>query len=145
MRKHESAVDIGQRINEVRKKLRLPQKEMAITLQIAPSYLCEIEKGNSNPGPELFVRLASEYNVNMNYLFTGNGEMFSDAPLKIKKQEFDINEDIDTLEKINWLYEKSVVFRGMLISQVNKILYQEKEMIDHTLRKNKSKTDAKSD
>ncbi len=143
MRKHDSAVDIGQRINEVRKKLRLPQKEMAAALQIAPSYLCEIEKGNSNPGPELFVRLASEYNVNLNYLFMGKGDMFSDAPLKIKKQEFDINDDIDTLEKINWLMEKSVFFRGMMISQANKILYQEWEMIDHNLRKDKSKTDAK--
>ncbi|MCX6584908.1 MAG: helix-turn-helix transcriptional regulator [Candidatus Aminicenantes bacterium] len=145
MRKHESAVDIGQRISEVRKKLRLPQKEMAITLQIAPSYLCEIEKGNSNPGPELFVRLASEFNVNMNYLFMGKGDMFSDAPLKIKKQEIDINDDIDTLEKINWLYEKSVVFRGLLISQANKILYQERETIHHNLRKDKSKTDDKKE
>ncbi len=60
MRKHASAAEIGERIKDIRKKLRLPQKEMAATLQIAPSYLCEIEKGNGNPGPELFVRLASE-------------------------------------------------------------------------------------
>ena len=140
MRKHENSLDIGDRLKGIRKKLKLHQKEMAAALQIAPSYLCEIEKGNGNPGPELFVRLASEFNVNMNYLFTGNGEMFSDAPLKIKKQEFGINEDIDTLEKINWLYEKSIVFRGMLISQVNKIMYQEREMIEHNLRKDKSKT-----
>jgi transcriptional regulator with XRE-family HTH domain len=140
MRKHESSVDIGDRLKGIRKKLNLPQKEMAAALQIAPSYLCGIEKGNGNPGPELFVRLASEFNVNMNYLFTGNGEMFSDAPLKIKKQEFDINDDIDTLEKINWLYEKSVVFRGQLISQANKIVYQERETIEHNLRKDKSKT-----
>ena len=143
MRRHESSVDIGDRLKGIRKKLKLHQKEMAAALQIAPSYLCEIEKGNGNPGPELFVRLASEFNVNMNYLFTGNGEMFSDAPLKIKKQEFEINDDIDTLEKINWLYEKSVVFRGLLISQANKIVYQERETIEHNLRKDKSKTDAK--
>lgn len=71
--------------------------------------------------------------------------MFSDASLNIKKQEFEINDDIDTLEKINWLYEKSVIFRGLLISQANKILYQEREMIAHNLRKDKSKTDDKRD
>ncbi len=145
MRKHESAVDIGDRIKEIRKKLRLPQKEMATTLQIAPSYLCEIEKGNGNPGPELFVRLASEYNVNMNYLFTGKGEMFSDAPLKIKTQEFDVDDDIDTPEKLFWLLEKSVFFRGMIISQANKLLYQERETVKHSLRKEKLKTTDKTE
>jgi transcriptional regulator with XRE-family HTH domain len=145
MRKHDSAADIGQRINDVRKKLRVSQKDMAAGLQIAPSYLCEIEKGNGNPGPELFVRLASEYNVNLNYLFMGKGDMFGDTPLKIKKQEFDIYDDIDTLEKINWLYEKSVIFRGVLTSQANKILYQEREMIEKSLHKDKSKNDDKSE
>jgi len=55
---------------------------MAITLKIAPSYLCEIEKDNGNPGPELFVRLASEYNVNMNYLFIGKGRRSNTASEK---------------------------------------------------------------
>jgi len=75
MRKHElSAVEIGQRIREVRRKLKIQQKDMAAALKIVPSYLWEIEKGNGNPGPELFVRLASEYNVNLNYLFMGKGD-----------------------------------------------------------------------
>jgi len=55
---------------------------MAITLQIASSYLCEIEKGNGNPDPELFVRLASEYTVNMNYLFNGKGRRSNTAAEK---------------------------------------------------------------
>jgi transcriptional regulator with XRE-family HTH domain len=145
MRKAESAGEIGMRLKDIRGQLHVTQREMAETLEIAPSYLCEIEKGNGNPGPELFVRLASEYNLNLNYLFIGKGDMFSETPLKIKKQEFDINDDIDTLEKINWLYEKSVVFRGQLISQANKILYQEREMIEVGLRKGHSPSGAKGD
>ncbi len=139
MRKHDSAKEIGERIKAVRKKLRLQQKEMASTLQIAPSYLCEIESGNGNPGPELFVRLASEYNLNLNYLFIGNGDMFSDGPLKIKKQEFDLDEEIDTLEKLFWLLDNSLFFRGLIVSQANKLLFEEKNMIKHSLRKKKSK------
>ncbi|MDQ1349931.1 MAG: hypothetical protein QG657_232 [Acidobacteriota bacterium] len=145
MRKHESSVDIGDRLKNIRKKLNLPQKEMAVALKIAPSYLCEIEKDNGNPGPELFVRLASEFNVNMNYLFAGKGEMFSDAPLKIKTQECDVDDDIDTPEKLFWLLEKSVFFRGMIFSQANKLLYQEKETINHDLRKKKSKAGVKNE
>jgi len=98
-----------------------------------PGYLCESENGKGNPGPELFVRLASEYNVNPNYLFIGNGKMFSDAP--IKKQEFDINDDIDIPEKLFRLLDKSVFFRGRVLSQVTKLLFEEKDMIKHSLRK----------
>jgi len=145
MRKHDSAAEIGKRIIEVRKNLHLKQKELAAALKIVPSYLCEIEKGNGNPGPELFVRLASEYNVNLNYLFIGSGDMFTDAPIKIKKQEFDINEDIDTPEKLFWLVEKSVFFRGLVISHANKLLYQEKDIIEHSLRKAASKAGAKKE
>jgi transcriptional regulator with XRE-family HTH domain len=145
MRRHDSAADIGERIKNIRKKLRLPQKDMAAGLHIAPSYLCEIEKGNGNPGPELFVRLSSEYNVNMNYLFTGKGDVFSDAPLKIKTQEFDVEDDIDTPEKLFWLLEKSVFFRGMIISHANKLLYQERETIKHSLRKEKLKNADKTE
>lgn len=98
-------------------------------------YLCESENGKGNPGPELFVRLALEYNVNPNYLFIGNGKMFSDAPIKIKKQEFDINDDIDIPEKLFRLLDKSVFFRGRVLSQVTKLLFEEKDMIKHSLRK----------
>ena len=133
MRKHDSASEIGVRIKEIRIKLDIQQKEMAETLQIAASYLSGIEKGNANPGPELFVRLASEYHVNMNYLFTGKGDMFGDAPLKIKKEEFDIEGEMNTLEQLYWLLDNSAYYRSLLLANANKLLFQEKDVIKHSL------------
>ncbi|HLP62120.1 MAG TPA: helix-turn-helix transcriptional regulator [Candidatus Deferrimicrobium sp.] len=133
MRKHDSASFIGGRIKEIRIKLNIQQKEMAETLQIAASYLSGIEKGNANPGPELFVRLASEYHVNMNYLFTGKGDMFGDAPLKIKKEEFDIEGEMNTIEQLYWLLNNSSYYRSLLLANANKLLFQEKDVIKHSL------------
>ncbi len=145
MRKHDSAKEIGKRIKEVRIKLRLQQKEMAGTLKIAPSYLCEIENGNSNPGPELFVRLASEYKVNLNFLFIGYGDLFIDAPWKMKMQEFDLDEEVDSLDKLFWLLDKSMFLRGALLSHANKLLFEDKEIIRHSLQKKKAKTGENSE
>ncbi|HLP59375.1 MAG TPA: helix-turn-helix transcriptional regulator [Candidatus Deferrimicrobium sp.] len=133
MRKHDSASEIGERIKGIRIKLNIQQKEMAETLQIAASYLSGIEKGNANPGPELFVRLASEYHVNMNYLFTGKGDMFGDAPLKIKKEAFDIEGEMNTIEQLYWLLDNSAYYRSLLLANANKLLFQEKNVIKHSL------------
>jgi transcriptional regulator with XRE-family HTH domain len=84
MRKHEtSATDIGQRLKAVRKRLHVQQQEMAAALKVASSYLSEIENGKGNPGPEFFVRLATQFNINLNYLFMGAPDMFIDACARI--------------------------------------------------------------
>ncbi|MCU0285935.1 MAG: helix-turn-helix domain-containing protein [Acidobacteria bacterium] len=143
MRKNDSSIEIGERIKIIRKKLRFQQKEMAAALQIAASYLCEIESGKGNPGPELFVRLTSEYNINLNYLFTGQGEMFTTGISKIQKQEFDLDEGIDTVEKFAWLLDNSIYFRSAIMTYSNKLLYTERDLIKHSLQKKQAKSTEK--
>ena len=143
MRKHKSAIEIGERIKKIRINLNLQQKEMAKTLQIAASYLCGIENGSGNPGPELFARLATEYHVNMNYLFTGKGEMFGDAPIKIKKETLNINGEIDCIEKLNWMLDKSLYLRNAVLNYSNKVLFLEKDVIKYGMQVKESKSKKK--
>lgn len=130
--------DIGSRLKEIRKHLKIQQKEMAKTLEIQASYLCDIEAGKGNPGPDFFIKLSTQYNINLHYLLMGSGEMFvRTGPQKVKTEEFDISDGIDTIEKVAWLFEKSLFFKSMALGACNKILFNDEEIIKNDIKKSK--------
>jgi len=128
MRKHEtSAIDIGQRLKAVRKRLHIQQQEMAAAMKVASSYLSEIENGKGNPGPEFFVRLAAEYPINLHYLFMGVGEMLTDEDGKAKKQDIDLDEPVETAAQVTRLIEDSAYLRSVVLTCVNKTFSKKKK------------------
>jgi transcriptional regulator with XRE-family HTH domain len=145
MRKQEvSASDIGQRLKAVRKKLQVQQKDMAATMKVAASYLCEIENGKGNPGPEFFVRLAGIYPINLHYLFMGVGDMLVDEEGKAKKPEIDLDDAVETVEQVSQLIEYSVYLRNIVMTCVNKTLFEDKEIIKANIKRKKVKEEAES-
>jgi transcriptional regulator with XRE-family HTH domain len=145
MRKHEtSAADIGQRLKAVRKRLQVQQKDMAAAMKVASSYLSEIENGKGNPGPEFFVRLASEYPINLHYLFMGVGDMLADEEGKAKKQDIDLDEPVETIDQMTRLIEDSVYVRSVVMTCINKTLFEEKALIKENFKKRKAKEEVES-
>jgi transcriptional regulator with XRE-family HTH domain len=140
MRKGESSVEIGRRLKDIRIELRLQQKDMAAALEIAPSYLCEIERGRANPGPEFFKRLATSYNVNLHYVFLETGDMFSGPGGGLKSFEFTKGTEIESLEELVWLMQHSVYFKNIMLALANKTLPKEEDEIIKSLQRNKAKT-----
>ena len=69
--------EIGERIKEVRMKLRLSQQELASELGISQGHLSEVERGIRKPGGEMLNALKHKFNVSLDWLFTGEGMMFS--------------------------------------------------------------------
>ena len=134
-------MDIGLRLKSLRQKLQVQQKDMAAAMKVASSYLSEIENGKGNPGPEFFVRLASLYNINMNYLFLGKGDMLIDAQTKEKKP-VDLDGFVETVEDVTWLLDKSVYLRNMILTSINKVLYDERNLIKDNIRKVLAKEEA---
>lgn len=141
MSKQDNVSGIGQRLKEIRRQGRIQQKEMAAALDIAASYLCEIESGNSKPGPDFFIKVATAYNVNLNYLLLGTGDMFG-AGNKIKAKSIEIENGIESMEELIWLMENSKFFRNAVLSVANKLLIEEEEIIKKSLRMKQSKTGA---
>lgn len=110
---------------------------MATALQIQPSYLDQIENGNANPWPELFMRLASLYKINLNYLFLGAQDMFITDKEEIKENEIDLDDDIDTTEKIIWLMNNSPHVRLSIQMHLNKLLFTNKGIIRGDIERKK--------
>jgi len=142
MAKQINYADMGSRLKEIRRHLKVQQKDMAKTLEVQASYLCDIEAGKGNPGPDFFIKLSSQYNINLHYLLMGSGDMFiQTGPQKVKTEEFDITDGIDTIEKAAWLMEKSLYFKNMVLGACNKILYNDEEIIRKDIKKNKSRAE----
>ena len=75
--------EIGLRLQMVRKRLNLLQKDFASTLNISNASLSEMEAGNAKPRFELLYNITKRYNVNLNYLLHGEGDIF--MPDKISR------------------------------------------------------------
>ncbi|MDQ1351685.1 MAG: hypothetical protein QG657_1990 [Acidobacteriota bacterium] len=134
MRKHDSAADIGERIKDIRKKLRLSQKEMSASLNTSASYLSEIETGKANPGPGFFLDISDVYNVSIEYVFHGNGEMFYDPRTRPPRAEFKDVNDIDSPEKLFWLMNRSAMFRNTILGYAAMFYIEHEAIIKKSLR-----------
>ena len=143
--KKDNFTAIGKRVREVRNYFRLSQVEMAENLDMAPSYLSEIECGKANPGPEFFLKLSNDYNVSMDYLFHGIGSMFIGSHLKIQEEEFDFNEDIYSIEKLVWLMSHSQFYKNTILSFASKFLLDNERIIKKSIEKNKLKKEKNND
>jgi transcriptional regulator with XRE-family HTH domain len=138
--KRETTADVGQRIKEVRLQMRVQQKEMAEKLQMAASYLSEIECGKANPGPEFFLKMAYEYNVNPNYLFLGLGDMFFGPERKLITEEFDLeNGHVESVEKLLWMMDSSPFFKNNILSYASRFLLENEDFLKKSIEKYSAK------
>ena len=67
---------IGIRIKSVRKLLNKSQDELARELNITKQAISNIENSKSAPGINLLSKLLIDYDVNLNYIISGIGDVF---------------------------------------------------------------------
>jgi len=115
--------------------LRLSQRELAESFHMSCSYLSEIENGKGNPGPEFFLKLSDDYNVRIEYLFHGIGEMFYGTQRTIDSEEFDFSENVDTIGKVVWLMEHSPFFKNTILGFASKFLLDNERILKRSIEK----------
>lgn len=102
---------MNERIKELRKALGLTLEKFGERVGLKKSSLSQIENGVNGVTDQLFKSICREYNVNENWLRTGEGEMFvpastfnldefvkskgaSDLELEIVKAYFELDENV---------------------------------------------------
>lgn len=68
---------MNSRIKKLRNHLKLTQKEFASKIGLKNSSLCDIEQNRCNVSERVIIAICSIFNVNENWLRTGQGEMFN--------------------------------------------------------------------
>lgn len=70
------------RITKIRSVMGLNQSEMAKSLGVSQGFLSDVEKGKKIPGSDFLISLKKYCNVSIDWLITGNGNMFDNIPEK---------------------------------------------------------------
>ena len=69
-------MSIGKRIKELKISLRVTSGALAQVLEIPVRTIGSYEREEAQPSPKFIAALIEKYNVNANWLLTGNGNMF---------------------------------------------------------------------
>lgn len=128
-------VEVGKRLKNVRSSLKLSQSEMAHALNISNCYLSHIETGIGNPGIEFFTKLIKEYNVNLNYLMSGDGSMFIEKKAGPNKNERDFIDSISEQSDLVWLMENSPIFYNFIMGQGGKFFYDNELILEENVKR----------
>ena len=96
---------MNERLKELRKKLGLTQQEFADRLKIKRGAIANYEIGRNVPIDAVLSLISREFGVNLEWLRTGDGEMFVAAPSSVLD---DLAREYDLRQKDYVLIEKLV-------------------------------------
>lgn len=75
---------MNNRLREIREKLHLQQGEFAQQLEVVQQQLSKYERNKNKPSAEVFAKLIEKFNININWLLTGEGKMFIETNDNLK-------------------------------------------------------------
>lgn len=86
-------MSINDRVKELRKTLKLTQREFGSKISVAQTYLSQIENGDREVTDKIAQLIILQFSVNENWLRTGSGKMFLENDRK-QKEFFDIFDEL---------------------------------------------------
>jgi transcriptional regulator with XRE-family HTH domain len=104
-------MNLGDRIKEVRTSSNKSLTAFADSLGISKGTLSKMENNKNSPSVTTLVSLSKQYNVNLNWILTSEGEMYIDSS----------NDSEFYKEKIRYLKEKLAVLSKKLEEEVDNI------------------------
>jgi len=127
--------EMGERLKAIRKALNKTQRDMSLIGGFPLSAISEMESADIRPQPLYLFLLASDFHVNLNWVFTGTGAMFN-PDFEIK---WDFGQDTQRVFDIVYLLEKSPEIRYMIMIHFMDILRSKKTVVDSYLQSRKKK------
>ena len=110
----------NKRVKMVREALNMNMATFAKEMGVRPQNVSTIEmEGASNPSADFLTRLANTYKVNLNWLLTGEGEMFLDGktptltnlPIKVKEVK---TLEVPVVANVSFLEKQVLWLQGMI-------------------------------
>ncbi len=135
----DNLIESGERVKDVRRSLELSQKEFASQLNIAASFLSEIESGKTRPGYNFLVRMASAFNVNPTWIILGKGEMFFSEEDGSPGWNYDFGDHTESIRELLWYFKYSPLVKLSVMAFASKFLLDNEDIIKRDIKKNEPK------
>lgn len=97
---NERIINIGSRLKQRRKEMRIKQTEMAKELGVSQTYLSNIESGRANCSITLLADICNYLNVTPDYLMLGNMRGNKASIDLIDELKMCSSEELATIKKI---------------------------------------------
>ena len=94
---------VNERLAQARKTLKLTQREFAEKISVATGFIASMEIGDRKVNPRIMKLVSAIFNINMQWLETGNGEMF------YTDTEKEIDEIITLYKKLDPFFKKFII------------------------------------
>ena len=89
--------EVRKRIKLIRKTLNISQRAFARRIYISQALLGDMELGSRNINARTIQLISTEFNVNKNWLLTGEGQMFAGPPVDLQLEK--LIENFNQLDK----------------------------------------------
>ncbi|MDR1587680.1 MAG: helix-turn-helix transcriptional regulator [Treponema sp.] len=109
------ASSISSRLKSIRKFLKLSQKDFSRGIYISQSYYNEIEMGKRKINKRIIELVATKYNANREWIMTGRGDMWSEAPPNIRVEQM-----INIFGKLNETFQNYVLLQTKELLKMQK-------------------------
>jgi transcriptional regulator with XRE-family HTH domain len=97
---------VNVRIKAVRQALNLSQRDFARNIYISQSFYGAIELGQQQANKRVIQLVATRFNVNKDWLLTGEGEMFDKPPPDVKLEQL-----IEVFNELNGLFQDYILLQ----------------------------------
>jgi transcriptional regulator with XRE-family HTH domain len=94
---------INERLALARKTLKLTQRELAEKISVAPGFIASMEIGDRKVNPRIMKLISTIYNVNLQWLETGEGEIF------YENTEKEIEEIVSLYKRLKPFFRKFII------------------------------------
>jgi transcriptional regulator with XRE-family HTH domain len=123
-------VDIGKRLLELRSVLGIQQKDMARDIGINPGYLSDIENGKkTNPGFAFLHKISLHYQVSLDYLVHGIGDMFLPGSDREEQKIENFQPVFNDIDDLVWLMKRSSYVKNTIMGFAVKFFIENEGLI----------------
>jgi len=133
----------ARRLKAIRKRLKINQDDFCKRMDICKTNLSKIENGKGKPGYGFFFNIVKEFNINLNYLFFGEGPMLktSEQDNKDLSPFYCGHNDYDDENIREFLYRffNSRYLQYRIMSEYIKIYSEGSILIDDEVKKKESR------
>jgi transcriptional regulator with XRE-family HTH domain len=106
---------LRERLRAIRKALGVNQKEFSKGIFLSSGFYAQIETETRNINERIYELISRKYNVNKNWLKTGEGDMFESPPPNVNLEQI-----IAIYEELNPLFKKYVSLQMKQLLDVQK-------------------------
>jgi len=132
---------VSARVRAIRKALDLNQKEFAQRLQAAGSSVSDVENGKYTPNFDMIRDLVKEFNVNIDFLLFGEGEMFIKPGRELFLGLEDLSNRNEGVKKFLDYFEKSAIFRYKVMGNAEELLIDNLQGIQQEIKSYREKNE----